>query len=54
MLNEAEIRMILHALCPEGGYSTEPLVRKLQAKLSIMLQVVCDRARETRVHAKGA
>jgi len=37
-LTSDDIRTLLHALCPEGGYSKDPKVAKLQAKLSVMLE----------------
>lgn len=38
-LTSKEILLILNKLCPEGGYSKDPEISKLQAKLSIMLEV---------------
>ncbi len=44
MLTSEEIRLILEAIHPEGfGYSEDKKVAKLQAKLSIMLQVAVER-----------
>lgn len=39
-LTEHEILLILKSLCPEGGYSGDPAIAKLQAKLSICLAAV--------------
>lgn len=38
-LTSAEILLILRKLCPEGGYSSDPEIARLQAKLSIWLEV---------------
>lgn len=38
-LTAEEIRIILKKLCPEGGYSSDPEISALQAKLSILLEM---------------
>lgn len=39
-LTSEEIRIILEAISPKGGgYSLDPKIMKLQAKLSLMLEV---------------
>lgn len=43
MLTEKEIRFILNKLNPEFGYSADPEIRSLEIRLSIMLQMVCDK-----------
>lgn len=38
-LTKKELLLILQKLCPEGGYSKDPEISALQAKLSILLSM---------------
>ena len=43
MLDTKDIRLILSKIHPAFGYADDPHIRRLQIKLSIMLQAAADR-----------